>query len=39
MDTYATFFDDDLPSADGFDALAARIKDATPATLRVVESD
>jgi integrase len=39
MDTYATFFEDDLPSAEGFDAIVARMKKATSPTLHVVEPD
>jgi integrase len=45
MDTYATFFDDDLPSADGFDEVVARMekkarmKKKAARTLHVVEPD
>lgn len=39
MDTYATFFEDDLPSADGFDEVTARMKKAAAPTLHVVEPD
>jgi hypothetical protein len=39
MDTDATFFDDDLPSAKGFDDVTARMKKAAAPEPHIVEPD